>query len=348
MGSLLYICQNALGDVITCLPSIYSLRRSWGCRIDVCVNADLIEVFSADPNVERVISAPSSWFDTRTPDVDISEVKLLPDFRDHYEVVIDSMSIPTTARLIELLRPTSAACIGFAESLHVCQHQVPLEIWRTWSDQRRTASDCFADVVRAWRDDYVNTAPILYVSHAARRWADQWLHKVNPDALPLVAINPGAGSPLKCWPLERYLALGRLISDLGYRPVFVFGPKEAVMEAEAKSQISELAALIYSSPDSRIQQVAALLQRCSLCVSNDCAVMHISAAVGTRTLGIFGPTNSKIWFPYQQPWNQVLERDIVCRSICIHGCQEQPCLKDISIHDVFERALLMLPRGTNG
>ena len=254
------------------------------------------------------------------------------------------MCVPQTIRLIELLKPTTAAGIDFGEMRSVYQHAVSLEIWRTWSDQRRSVCDCFADVIRAWRGDYVNTTPLLCVSNAAHEWATQWLIANNADSLPLVAINPGAGGPLKRWSLNRYLELADMLKVRGYRSLFIFGPKETALQAEAMPRIDQCKWLSYSSSDSHIQSVSALLQKCALTISNDCAVMHISAAVGTRTLGIFGPSISEIWFPYQQPWNQTVEHDVKCREDCLAGCNERGCLQDISVSEVFERAMLMVPK----
>jgi ADP-heptose:LPS heptosyltransferase len=343
-SSLLYICQNALGDVVTSLPSIHFLKRSYRNNLDVCINSDLDQIFAADPHIDRVIAAPGNWFDMHAPIEVISGVTRLPGFRSHYDAVIDTMCVPQTARLIELLQPNAAAGIGFDDTLHVYDHPVSLETWRSWSDERRTACDCFADVIRAWRsgDEYVGTVPVLYVSEAARRWAAGWLNVGNPAQAPLVAINPGAGSPMKRWPLDRYLELGSNLEARGFRSLFIFGPKESALQAQAAPYIAGLNALTYSSPDSRIQNVAALLQQCSLTVSNDCAVMHISAAVGTRTLAIFGPSISKIWFPYNQPWNRVVEREAACRKNCFDGCAEFHCLTDISVEAVLTQAKLML------
>jgi ADP-heptose:LPS heptosyltransferase len=70
--------------------------------------------------------------------------------------------------------------------------------------------------------------------------------------------------------------------------------------------------------------------------------MHVGAAVGCRVLAIFGPSNSRIWFPYKAPWNQVIERDVPCRRECRNGCQLFPCLAEISPAEALRRLRAML------
>jgi len=342
--AILYICQNALGDVITTLPSIHFLARTRSDYVDVCVSEAFASIFTADPNIDRLIAAPLEWFDMQWPVDADAGISKLTAFRDKYDVVIDSLCISQTKRLTELLAPKCAIGIGFDEELHVYDHLISTDTWQSWSNGTRTASDCFADALRAFGQDYADTAPVLYVEDVARRWADTWLAEKNPTNLPLVALNPGAGNPHKYWPATRYIEVAHQLRQRGYIPLFTFGPKESTLHAEMAGDIAELAGIVFVSQNYEIQQLSALLQRCLLTLTNDCAVMHVSAAVGTRTLAIFGPSVSKIWFPYAIPWNQVVEREVACRVGCMNGCPERHCLYDIGSSEVIERITRMLPR----
>ena len=72
--------------------------------------------------------------------------------------------------------------------------------------------------------------------------------------------------------------------------------------------------------------------------------MHVGAAVGCRVLAVFGPSNSHIWFPYRTPWNQVIEKDLPCRSECRDGCESFPCLAEIPPEEVLVKLRTMLQR----
>ena len=47
------------------------------------------------------------------------------------------------------------------------------------------------------------------------------------------------------------------------------------------------------------RNLAALVKHLDLYVSNDCGPMHLGPAVGAPTIGIFGPSEPEIWFPYR-------------------------------------------------
>jgi ADP-heptose:LPS heptosyltransferase len=342
-SNILYICQNALGDIVTTLPSIHFLKQSHpNSTLDVFVNEDFADIFAADPNVDRVIPAPAKWFDADHGDHPTPDVEEVRGFRNSYEVVLDSMCVRQTARLVELLRPGKAIGIGFAESVHAYDLPLSLNQRRTWSVGDRTAVDCFGDLVQMLNQDFEGGNPILHVSQEAQREGKAWVDSRNRAGGLVVAFNPGAGHPMKRWPMNYFLNVARALEQDGVAPLFIFGPKETELYSAYGDQIEEMGRFIYRSDTSQIQSLAGILCNCALLLTNDCAVMHIAAAVGCRVLAIFGPSNSRIWFPYSTPWSQVIERDVVCRHECRNGCDLFPCLTEISPEEVLVRLRAML------
>lgn len=345
MGSnLLYICQNALGDIITTLPSIHFLKQGFPhSTLDISVSEDFADIFAADPNVDRVIRAPAKWFDADLAADVVADVKKPQGFRPRYEVIIDSMCVGRTARLVELLRPAKAIGIGFEETVHAYDLPLPLSQWQSWSMGDRTAVDCFGDLVQILNHEFRGGVPVLYVSQEAQHQGKAWVDSRNRTSDFVVAFNPGAGHPMKRWPMSHYLETARTLRGEGFAPLFVFGPKERDLHATYADQIEDMGGLVCRSDNYQIQLLAGILRQCALLLTNDCAVMHVGAAVGCRVLAIFGPSNSRIWFPYRTPWNQVIERDVPCRRECRNGCELMPCLAGIPPEEVLARLRTMLP-----
>ncbi|MDZ7344051.1 MAG: hypothetical protein ONA90_06015, partial [candidate division KSB1 bacterium] len=85
-------------------------------------------------------------------------------------------------------------------------------------------------------------------------------------------------------------------------------------------------------------------------VSNDCGVMHLAVAVGTPTIGLFGPSQPHIWFPYDHTAGHIaLMQPIDCRpchkNYCPLGhldCQNQLMPERVAAV-VLERAVQPLP-----
>ncbi len=347
--NILYICQNALGDVITTLPSIQFLRQSYPhATLDVCINGAFTDIFSAEPNVDRVIPAPAEWFDTNPDSVREVRVERLQGFRPAYDVAIDSMGTPQTGQLISLLQPSKSIGIGFSDPVPVYDLTLPLQEWRRWGDGTKNVVECFGDLPRILVGDFKDSAPVLHVTKEAQEWGQNWISDRGGGGCAVVAFNPGAGNFMKRWPIRNFIEVAKILRDNGCLPLFVFGPKEAELNAMYREEIVAMDGLVYYSEDSRSQPLAGILRGCKLLVSNDCGVMHVGASVGCHVLAIFGPSVSRIWFPYSKDHNRVIERDVNCRLGCKETCTERPCLTSITPEEVALQAIDLLQNTTLG
>jgi hypothetical protein len=101
-----------------------------------------------------------------------------------------------------------------------------------------------------------------------------------------VLLCPGAGSPAKCWPLERFEALAAALD----RPaVFVVGPVEAERwPAGRLERLGRDFPLVTCPP---LEVLAALAASAGAVVANDSGPAHLAAAVGAPTVTIFGPAS---------------------------------------------------------
>ena len=141
-------------------------------------------------------------------------------------------------------------------------------------------------------------APRLWLSDSDRTGAGGLI----PAGPPVLGIGPTANWAAKIWPAERFVALiERLTGPDGAFPgarVAVFaGPQERsgaqpVLDALPPARRIDLAGSV------ALPVAVACLQRCSLYVGNDSGLMHIAAAVGTPTVGLFGPSPAAHYAPW--------------------------------------------------
>lgn len=141
-------------------------------------------------------------------------------------------------------------------------------------------------------------APRLWLSAADRAAAQALI----PGAGPVLAIGPAANWRGKQWRAEYFAELvARLTAPGGILP----GARVAVFAA--KSERSQAAPVLESiTADRRIDLVgkvdlpvaAACLERCALFVGNDSGLMHLAAAAGVPTLGLFGPSPDVRYAPW--------------------------------------------------
>nr|WP_245217055.1 glycosyltransferase family 9 protein [Neoroseomonas nitratireducens] len=122
-----------------------------------------------------------------------------------------------------------------------------------------------------------------------------------PAGTPWLALGPTANWVRKVWPPDRFVTLARLLTGPGgalegARIVILGGPgeQERAMAAPVLAALPEAADLLGVL---ELPEAAAVLARCALFVGNDSGLMHLSAATGTPTIGLFGPTPAAEYAP---------------------------------------------------
>jgi heptosyltransferase III len=127
-----------------------------------------------------------------------------------------------------------------------------------------------------------------------------------------IALGPTANWERKVWAAANFVALFRMLSGPGgvlegARPVVFAGPGagERAMATPVLEALPEAVDLVGGLS---IPEAAALLARCDLFVGNDSGLMHLAAAAGAPTLGLFGPTPASEYAPVGRRAAAVLAR----------------------------------------
>ncbi len=123
-------------------------------------------------------------------------------------------------------------------------------------------------------------------------------HSLLPAGPPLVALGPTANWAGKVWPPERFVELFRSLEAImpSARPVVFAGPGDTE-RALAAPVLAGLPGAIDLAGRLTLPEAAACLAQCRLFVGNDSGLMHLAAASGTPTLGLFGPTQATEYAP---------------------------------------------------
>lgn len=156
-----------------------------------------------------------------------------------------------------------------------------------------------------WRAHYSLTIPPRYQQQAQRLRRELKI----PAGKTFIGIHPGSspGMSWKRWPIDHFAFVARALIEKYNAHILIFGGPD---EEELKQKLYSLltipptggtppqAVAHYSlgRPQATIIHTdllttAAIAQKCSLFISNDSGLMHLAAAAGTPTLGLFGPTN---------------------------------------------------------
>jgi hypothetical protein len=130
--------------------------------------------------------------------------------------------------------------------------------------------------------------PVLSFSPAEEEAAAAFLARLPVRFL---AVHPGAGSPAKAWPAERFAALVRHHAP-GQGWLLVAGPADG----DAVRTLLSVPRVVVAR-ELPVRVLAAVLSRARLFVGNDSGVSHLAAAAGAPTLALFGPTDPAQWSP---------------------------------------------------
>jgi heptosyltransferase III len=141
-------------------------------------------------------------------------------------------------------------------------------------------------------------SPVLWTAPSHERAAAALL----PPGPPVLAIGPAANWRGKQWRAERFAELAQRLTAVGGPLV---GARIAVLAAaHERAQAAPLLAtpasggVIDLAGRTDLLTAAAVLRRASLFIGNDTGLMHIAAAAGTPTLGLFGPSPVEQYAPW--------------------------------------------------
>lgn len=162
---------------------------------------------------------------------------------------------------------------------------------------------------------------------------------------PLLGLVPGVGSlrPHRAWIPEGWTYLAQTAPDLhGSVPVLVGGPEEAALCRSIREEAGPRC--INLAGELSLLETAALLKLCRVVVSGDTGPAHLAVSVGTRVIGLYGPTFPARSGPYGCE-DLLVDRSADCRCHDTKYChytgvpESGPgeCMRQIMLEEIAAR-----------
>lgn len=158
--------------------------------------------------------------------------------------------------------------------------------------------------------------------------ASRWRQANGLGTGAAVALAPGSVGASKRW--TYYPEAARLLADRGFEVWVVGGPGE---KALAQEIVAAGGPRIRDLTGTDLRNGILAMAAASVAISNDSGLMHIAAAIGTPTMGIFGPTSPYLWAPLNGLAATVLQTKsrLACqpcqRTVCTMN--DHRCMRDI-------------------
>lgn len=321
---------NWLGDLVMTLPATYAVRERFPrAQLVLLVKSELAGFYDG-----------ADWVDEVWP----------------YRVAAGVAGIADRWRLVQRIRrhSFSTAVIfprSFSSALLIALAGVPRRIgyvadgrgWLLTERYRRDAvllqkhqlHDHLDLVARSFGTAAADPRPVLPVAAAHAHSMREWLAGARRRAGRLVALAAAAAyGPAKEWPAEYYSALIDWLAERhGIESVLVGAPAEQA-RCVAIAASSRSGALVAAGRTS-VGELIALLSLCDGFAGNDSGAMHVAAALGLPTVGIFGSTRASRTGPIG-PHARVIQHPIDCSPCMQRHCRfgHYDCLRSIRVDEV--------------
>jgi len=156
-----------------------------------------------------------------------------------------------------------------------------------------------------------------------------------------IVLNPGGNWDLKRWPAENFAGLGDSLREKYKVPIVITGADKDVWLGKKIAGMMRHKPVV-AAGETTLRQLAAIMKRASLVVSNDSGPMHIAVSQAVKTIALFGPTDPKVTGPYGEGIYSVIRKDPGkpgCKIPCYNlRCEEALCMKAITVEDVIQEA----------
>ena len=172
--------------------------------------------------------------------------------------------------------------------------------------------------------------------------ADRWRQANGLGTGKAVALAPGSVGASKRW--TYYAEAAKLLAEQGLDVWVVGGPGE---KAIAQEIVAAGGPRVRDLTGTDLRNGILAMAAASVAISNDSGLMHIAAALGTPTMGIFGPTSPYLWAPLNGLAATVQTKThLACqpcqRTICTMN--DHRCMRDIAASDVVSIVLQLFER----
>ncbi|MCK5450874.1 MAG: lipopolysaccharide heptosyltransferase II [Candidatus Omnitrophica bacterium] len=180
-----------------------------------------------------------------------------------------------------------------------------------------------------------------FISDIDREHADNILRDVGGGARRMVGMNPGGNWDAKRWPQENFVRLARkLLLRFEDIEIMVTGARKDVNLADKMVESIDFDRCYSVAGKTGLNELAGLFRECNLVISADSGPLHLAAATGVTTIGLFGPTSHKLTGTIGKGKNIIIHNKIDCKVPCYEeNCvKDHICMKSITVKQVFSAA----------
>ncbi len=333
---ILFIKLAAIGDTIILIPTFRAIKKKFPeAELTFLCTPVNYEIAKKIPYLDKIINCDVHGF-LYNP---FKLLSFLKDLRKiNYDVVIDGSQWERIASLFTLFTKSHYS-IGFNTEKQYRQFVYDRVVPHL---RNKHELENFLDLITPLGVEITESDKSLeyFLNEDDKKFANDFWAKHNLSDRLVICFHPGCGDngQPREWEIERYIELGKRLKV--YDDNITIMITGAPNEVERCNKIAEGIGgnLIYTAGMFALNNVVALVEKVKLIVCSNTGMLHIASCVGTKTLGLHGPTNPVKWGSYNKK-SVLIQSDKFC-SPCLYlgheyGCQAPQCMAHIKVDDVF-------------
>ena len=326
---LLIIKLSSLGDVILSTPGLRAIREKFPHhKISFLVGEESKEVLLRCPYIDELLVV-----DLKNKDKGLRGLLNIARSlsKKNFDLVIDLQN----NRASHLLSFFSLSTERYGYDNHKCGFLLNHRI----KDERPSLDPVTHQfrVLKMLGIDLRDNRLELWPSKEDEEYVDNFLNRewLSADQK-IIGINISASKRwlTKAWPKGQ---LAKLCDELGLRNirVMITGTENDTQEANALAAMVKNTKVINACGKTSVNQLAALIKRCSLYISADSSPLHIAAAVNVPVIAFFGPTDPARHMPPAKHY-VIIRRELDCSPCYKPKCRHKQCMNLITVEEVLE------------
>lgn len=323
---ILCIKPRGIGDIVLSTIIIDSLSAYYkGSKIDYLTEPFAAPAVEDNPLVNKVIPMGKTEFPLWVA---------LRIRKENYDMILDLWSNPRTAQITFLAGLLGGVKyrVGFAYR----GRKYAYNILATSGRGAYHSAEHNLQILKALHIDAISKNIHFYISDADKKYASKYFTDTFTSSDLVTGIIPAGGWASKRCEASKWVEICVALKEkYNTKFLILWGPGD---EKDAQYIISQLGDDAKLAPKTELKQMSALIERCSLIIANDSGPMHISAALGIPTLGIFGPTNPLAHGPYSPNSAYVIKEDLFC-IICnkLECPYNHECMFQLPVDEVVKK-----------
>lgn len=250
--------------------------------------------------------------------------------REKYDLIFDLWSNPKTAQVTFL--SGAKYRVGFEKHGRKYAYNF---LGKNGTMGKHAAEDNLV-LLNAFDIPIISKKVIYKTTEQEKEFAEKFLNSLNHQyELKLIGIIPSGGWESKrCDPVKWIEICNEINKKYNVKFLILWGPGD---EKDSKIIFDALKTKSILIPETNFGQLSALIEKCDLVIANDSGPMHVSAALGKPTLGIFGPTDPEAHRPFAENSSYVIHSELFCiictKLVCPY---KHECMLELPIEKVMK------------